>query len=169
MLHGVKFAYYLRIFKKSFGVFTGPFLILLLLTEIARATLKRLVETAWRRMFFRLLDTLIKKCILGHHWSCHIFFINPLLFLLCLRLALIIAIIAIAVVVNKNNKSVPSSAAPQCPVRLLQSHRPGVHKSRAPARRGDYILCRGGLIFIDPQYGTCFISPFWRLEFLGSF
>ena len=23
------------------------------------------------------------------------------------------------------------------------------------------------LIFVDPQYGTCFMSPFWRLEFWG--
>jgi len=28
-------------------------------------------------------------------------------------------------------------------------------------------LVRWCLVFVDPKYGTCCISPFWRLEFWG--
>jgi len=31
------------------------------------------------------------------------------------------------------------------------------------------IFSQWRLIFVDPQYHTCFISPFWRLEVLGVF
>jgi hypothetical protein len=32
-------------------------------------------------------------------------------------------------------------------------------------RRLNCVLCHW--IFVDPQYGPCFLSPFWRLEFLS--
>jgi hypothetical protein len=39
-----------------------------------------------------------------------------------------------------------------------------VHKSRAPVARATKVL-RRRLIFVSPQYGTCFKLLFWRLEF----
>jgi hypothetical protein len=41
--------------------------------------------------------------------------------------------------------------------------RPGVHKSWAQGRPDDCVQWR--LVFVGPQYGICFMSPFWRLEF----
>ena len=43
----------------------------------------------------------------------------------------------------------------------------GVHKSQASGRRRR-LNVRWRLIFVGPQYGTCLISTFWRLELLGG-
>jgi hypothetical protein len=40
---------------------------------------------------------------------------------------------------------------------MLSSHIPAVHKSRDP---GLLKFVRWRLIFVGPQYGTCFVSPF---------
>jgi len=41
-----------------------------------------------------------------------------------------------------------------------------VHGSGAPGRRGDKLHAVSPSVC--PQYGNCFISHFWRLEFLGA-
>ena len=33
----------------------------------------------------------------------------------------------------------------------------GLNKSRVSDYRGNKIVCGGNLIFVDPQYGTCFM------------
>jgi hypothetical protein len=38
-----------------------------------------------------------------------------------------------------------------------------------PSARSPWWLKCWRLTFVDTQYGTCFISSFWRLEFLGGF
>ena len=43
-----------------------------------------------------------------------------------------------------------------------------VYKSLAPGRPGRLNSVRWCLIFVGLQYGTCFMSPFWRLESGGS-
>jgi hypothetical protein len=42
-----------------------------------------------------------------------------------------------------------------------------MQNSRAPGHRGDK-FCTVRQIYVDTQYGTCFISTFWRLEYLGG-
>jgi len=41
-----------------------------------------------------------------------------------------------------------------------------VHGSGAPGRRGDKLYAVSPNIC--PQYGNCFMSHFWRLEYLGG-
>lgn len=41
----------------------------------------------------------------------------------------------------------------------------GIYSSLMTAWPGDYILYCGHLIFVGCQNDTCFMSPFWLLEF----
>jgi hypothetical protein len=50
-------------------------------------------------------------------------------------------------------------------ISLCRLNMPEVHKSRTPVRPGEWILCAGAKYSVGSQYGTCFTSPFWRLEF----
>jgi hypothetical protein len=54
-------------------------------------------------------------------------------------------------------------------VQLYLALRSGVHRYRLPGQRGDKTLLRWRLIYLSSQYGTCFMPPFWRLEFWTRF
>jgi len=49
----------------------------------------------------------------------------------------------------------------------VTSHIPEMHKSRA-SRRCAECFVRRRLMLVGRQYGSCFISSFWRLEFWGA-
>jgi hypothetical protein len=44
-----------------------------------------------------------------------------------------------------------------------------VHTCRLSGRHGNYIfVAHSTSVFMVPQYGICFMSPYWRIEFCGG-
>jgi len=52
-------------------------------------------------------------------------------------------------------------------VTMFWKNLPQLTRTQIPVGRslGGWKFASWHLIFVGPQYGTCFMSPFWRLEF----